>query len=154
MRPKQEWDRVFIQTMLAGCMYLDVAHLTEMFDEMAHIHPKLRQSENGMYNNWEEFDSIFWDAVHYRPWVYEELNNYVERLVQRQVEKPLLWETLTRYASRLLCRGNRHARKISPVSQIAPLSEWIELLSLSLVSRTVSQSERSELLKLSRFVNK
>jgi hypothetical protein len=75
MRPKQEWDRVFVQTMLAGCMYLDFAHLTEMFGELAYIKSKLLNSENGKYNNWEEFDSTFWDEVHYMPWIYEELNN-------------------------------------------------------------------------------
>jgi hypothetical protein len=48
----------------AGCEYLDYAHLTKLFGGL------------GSPKDWQlrERGSVYWDAVHYMPWVYEELN--------------------------------------------------------------------------------
>jgi hypothetical protein len=48
----------------AGCEYLDYAHLTKLFGGF------------GNTKGWEarERGSVYWDALHYMPWVYEELN--------------------------------------------------------------------------------
>jgi hypothetical protein len=62
MRPLAESDRVFVPTLEAGCGYLDFAHLTSYF-------------EHFLIMDNEEVKTIFWDSVHYTPWVYEELNN-------------------------------------------------------------------------------
>jgi hypothetical protein len=51
----------------AGCEYLDASHLTAEFTTMIFSHPAKK--------NGDERGTIFWDAVHYQPWVYEELNN-------------------------------------------------------------------------------
>jgi len=64
LRPTAESDRVLAQTIAAGCGYFDVAHLTSYFEHFA-------SSSNN-----EELETVFWDAaVHFTPWVYEELNN-------------------------------------------------------------------------------
>ena len=54
----------------AGCEYFDIAHITDEFSRMLFKHPKPPRSRSS-----NEYSSIFWDAVHYVPWVYEELNN-------------------------------------------------------------------------------
>uniref|UniRef100_A0A7S2U9W5 Trichome birefringence-like N-terminal domain-containing protein n=1 Tax=Attheya septentrionalis TaxID=420275 RepID=A0A7S2U9W5_9STRA len=51
----------------AGCEYLDASHLTAEFTTMIFSHPAKK--------NGDERGTVFWDAVHYQPWVYEELNN-------------------------------------------------------------------------------
>jgi hypothetical protein len=51
----------------AGCEYLDVSHITAEFTTMLFTHPAKK--------NEYEYKTIFWDSVHYQPWVYEELNN-------------------------------------------------------------------------------
>jgi hypothetical protein len=51
------------ETLKAGCSYLDIAHVTEDF---ALLHHEGKELERKL---------VFWDAVHFRPWVYEELNN-------------------------------------------------------------------------------
>jgi hypothetical protein len=43
----------------AGCSFLDIAHVTEIFASLQTV----------------ERTFVFWDALHYLPWVYEELNN-------------------------------------------------------------------------------
>mmetsp|Transcript_60078 Transcript_60078/g.68054 ORF Transcript_60078/g.68054 Transcript_60078/m.68054 type:complete len:488 (+) Transcript_60078:79-1542(+) len=53
----------------ASCEYLDYNHITEAFSQFAYSHPV--PDRNIAY----ELSSVFWDAVHYQPWVYEELNN-------------------------------------------------------------------------------
>ena len=53
----------------AGCEFFDVAHVTEEFGYLNWKWPNEGNAEMVEYN------SIFWDSVHYMPWVYEELNN-------------------------------------------------------------------------------
>jgi hypothetical protein len=55
---RQEHTYIKEETQAASCEFLDVAHLTKAFVDM----------DEG------ERDLVFWDAVHYQPWVYEELN--------------------------------------------------------------------------------
>ena len=52
----------------AGCEYLDATHLTKEFGTMMY-------NSYGSKTNTFEYDQIFWDSLHYQPWVYEELNN-------------------------------------------------------------------------------
>lgn len=56
---KQEHTYIQDETLAAGCEFLDVAHLTKAFADMSK----------------GERELVFWDAVHYLPWVYEELNH-------------------------------------------------------------------------------
>jgi hypothetical protein len=49
----------------AGCSYLDYAYLTQPFAAMPETKDWREHGERG---------AVFWDAVHYMPWVYEELN--------------------------------------------------------------------------------
>jgi len=63
----------------AGCSFLDFAHVTQ---EFAKLHyqgkPGLRkyQTVSGrQLSNVMERSAIYWDEVHFMPWVYEELNN-------------------------------------------------------------------------------
>jgi len=53
-----ENDNVRQPTLNAGCEYFDAYHLTEEFSTVPD----------------DEHKIVFWDAVHYQPWVYEELN--------------------------------------------------------------------------------
>mmetsp|Transcript_54121 Transcript_54121/g.114988 ORF Transcript_54121/g.114988 Transcript_54121/m.114988 type:complete len:460 (-) Transcript_54121:207-1586(-) len=62
-----EYTTVRRATYDGGCEYVDVAHLTEEFSTLFYNHPPPARS--GL-----EYGSVFWDAVHYQPWVYEELN--------------------------------------------------------------------------------
>jgi hypothetical protein len=49
----------------AGCNYLDYAYLTQPFATLPETPGWRDRGERG---------NVFWDAVHYMPWVYEELN--------------------------------------------------------------------------------
>lgn len=85
---------------MAGCNYLDFAHITRAFVNLpfqakgipyrskvsspqrlspypneVHVHNNSTSSVNGPFANGIEREAIFWDAVHFMPWVYEELNN-------------------------------------------------------------------------------
>ena len=62
-------------TFQAGCGFFDVAHLTREFSMLMYSHPVPPHEENGTISNSRERDDVFWDAVHYMPWVCEELNN-------------------------------------------------------------------------------
>ena len=64
-----EYDAVRKATFQAGCEYMDVAHLTEEFAQFLYSHPMPPR------NVMSEYLTVFWDSVHYQPWVYEELNN-------------------------------------------------------------------------------
>jgi hypothetical protein len=64
-----EHDAVRKATFQAGCEYMDVGHLTEEFAQFLYSHPMPPR------NVMSEYTTIFWDYVHYQPWVYEELNN-------------------------------------------------------------------------------
>ena len=59
-----EFGKVRKAAILAGCEYMDVAHLTLEFAPLIH---------SGDVTS--EYMTIFTDTVHYQPWVYEELNN-------------------------------------------------------------------------------
>lgn len=52
-----------------GCEYMDNGHLTQEFALLLFAHPQPPR------NVMAEYLTVFWDAVHYQPWVYEELNN-------------------------------------------------------------------------------
>lgn len=67
---KIEYGAVRKIAYAAGCEYFDIAHITDEFSRMLFKHPKPPRSRLS-----NEYSSIFWDAVHYVPWVYEELNN-------------------------------------------------------------------------------
>ena len=60
-RWKHEREQLRPVVQESGCGWYDVGWLTAEFSQ-------LNQSE-------AEYDNVFWDAVHYQPWVYEELNN-------------------------------------------------------------------------------
>jgi hypothetical protein len=62
-------------TFNAGCGLLDYGHLTKEFGLLGFGHPPPPSQENGTISNQRENRDVFWDAVHYTPWVYEELNN-------------------------------------------------------------------------------
>lgn len=64
-----EYDAVRPATFFAGCEYMDVGHLTQEFSLLLFSHPPPPR------NVMSEYGTVFWDAVHYQPWVYEELNN-------------------------------------------------------------------------------
>ena len=66
-----EYDAVRKATFQAGCEYMDVAHLTEEFAQFLYSHPMPPR------NVMSEYLTVFWDSVHYQPWVYEELNNFL-----------------------------------------------------------------------------
>ena len=73
-----ERDKVRKVALGAGCGYLDNAHLVEDFSEILFQHPAPpKQMIGGRQTivSAEERKLIFWDSVHFQPWVYEELNN-------------------------------------------------------------------------------
>jgi hypothetical protein len=49
----------------AGCEYLDYAYLTEIFTALGQTKDWRANAERG---------AVFWDSLHFMPWVYEELN--------------------------------------------------------------------------------
>jgi len=55
------------ETTKAGCSFLDVAQITNDFGKLT--------SKEDAPNYRPERSTIFFDTVHFRPWVYEELNN-------------------------------------------------------------------------------
>jgi hypothetical protein len=65
-------------TFQAGCGLLDFAHLTEEFRLFKFSHPAPMKEESDTIWNLRERQDIFWDNLHFTPWVYEELT---ERLV-------------------------------------------------------------------------
>lgn len=62
-------------TFDVGCGFFDAAHLTKEFSLLMYSHPIPPFEEHGRISNMRERGDVFWDAVHYVPWVYEELNN-------------------------------------------------------------------------------
>jgi hypothetical protein len=68
-----EYGSIRNASYAAGCEYLDIAHLTKEFSTMVYEHEDDEHEEDED----EEFKytNVFWDSVHYQPWVYEELNN-------------------------------------------------------------------------------
>jgi len=54
----------------AGCESFDAQKVTEEFHALPFFHPL----PEGPFANHERRD-VYWDAVHFMPWVYEELNN-------------------------------------------------------------------------------
>lgn len=61
-------------TLKAGCGFFDLAHLLEDFNDLLMLHPPPPPSTFGSVIH-EERSTIYWDAVHFQPWVYEETNN-------------------------------------------------------------------------------
>jgi hypothetical protein len=62
-------------TFDAGCSFIDFAHLTDEFAMLRFGHPMPPFQAGGNISNMFERGFVFWDFVHFRPWVYEELNN-------------------------------------------------------------------------------
>ena len=58
---------------MAGCDYLDFGHLVKDFESLNYAHPIPPQSARG--KTMHERGHVYWDFVHFVPWVYEELNN-------------------------------------------------------------------------------
>ncbi|KAL7462479.1 hypothetical protein ACHAXS_002863 [Conticribra weissflogii] len=65
-----EFGPIRIATFQAGCEFLDINHVTSEFSNFLFAHPKSPQK-----HLLSEYNTVFWDAVHYQPWVYEEINN-------------------------------------------------------------------------------
>jgi hypothetical protein len=65
----------------AGCGFLDFAHLTEEFRSLPFGHPAPPREENERISNFRERGDIFWDSVHFVPWVNEEMNNLLLNVV-------------------------------------------------------------------------
>ena len=63
----------------AGCGFIDHAHLVADFNAMPYqsFWPAEQHLGNGVKGriNFDERRTVFWDSVHFLPWVYEELNN-------------------------------------------------------------------------------
>jgi len=70
---QHELDVVRRATQKSGCGFIDVAHLVEDFNSLLFNHPLPPGQEYGTVHH--EFGTVYWDAVHFLPWVYEELNN-------------------------------------------------------------------------------
>jgi hypothetical protein len=62
-------------TFQAGCGLLDFGHLTDEFKLLPFSHPPPLKEENDTIWNYRERTDVFWDSLHFTPWVYEELNN-------------------------------------------------------------------------------
>jgi len=60
---------VYEVTNAANCEFFDVNHITKEFGLFQWSHPPPDR------NLMDERQTVLWDAVHYQPWVYEELNN-------------------------------------------------------------------------------
>ncbi|KAL3770409.1 hypothetical protein ACHAW5_002326 [Stephanodiscus triporus] len=67
---EHDYDVVRKAAYAEGCEYMDVGHLTEEFSLLLFGHPPPPRNVMSEYRT-----VFFWDAVHYQPWVYEELNN-------------------------------------------------------------------------------
>jgi len=64
-----EYNTIRAVAYEANCEYLDYNHITKALGQFHFRHPK--PDRNLAF----ERSSVLWDAVHYQPWVYEELNN-------------------------------------------------------------------------------
>jgi hypothetical protein len=73
--PHEEVKTIRDATIKAGCGIFDASHLTKDFYGLRKMHPQPPKQENGKLWNYREWSSVFWDAKHFTPWVYEELNN-------------------------------------------------------------------------------
>jgi len=62
-------------TFTAGCGFLDFGHLTQEFNSLMYSRSAPPKEEGGKIWNFQEWGSVYWDRVHFTPWVYEELNN-------------------------------------------------------------------------------
>ena len=80
-----EHNTICLIAHTVNCEYLDYNHLTEAFGhfDFAYLEP----DRNISY----ESKSVFWDALHYQPWVYKELNNL---LLNNSVQWQWQWHHL------------------------------------------------------------
>lgn len=83
---EQERGAVRTETFLSGCSYLDIGHVTADFASVSHSHPQPPKQKGGKISNFEERNSLYWDYVHFSPWVYEELNNVLLNILCNSVE--------------------------------------------------------------------
>jgi hypothetical protein len=58
-----------------GCGFLDYGHVTMEFSQLQFTHPRPPSMDAGRLNGMFERSFVYWDKVHFTPWVYEELNN-------------------------------------------------------------------------------
>jgi hypothetical protein len=60
-------------TMSAGCQFFDLGHMTSDF---ATLRPGTGLTDKNDKRVMErEREQVYWDTVHFQPWVYEEMNN-------------------------------------------------------------------------------
>jgi hypothetical protein len=59
----------------SGCSFLDFGHITRDFGALRFTFPLPPLQEGGKLSLSDEREQIYWDNVHFFPWVYEELNN-------------------------------------------------------------------------------
>lgn len=62
-RLKHEKENLHDIVLESGCEWYDIGELTTDF--------------SGLNNSLPDYKNHFWDSVHYQPWVYEELNNFL-----------------------------------------------------------------------------
>jgi hypothetical protein len=72
----------------SGCSYLDFGHITFDFTAFTFERNGLPRMEGGKLNEQYERSGIFWDSVHYMPWVYEELNNVLLNVLCNWKQQP------------------------------------------------------------------
>jgi hypothetical protein len=74
-RNLEEHERGLVQTLAHrhGCSFLDFGRLTEDFARMEYREGNVNKASASLLL--QERSAIYWDNVHFLPWVYEELNN-------------------------------------------------------------------------------
>jgi hypothetical protein len=61
----------------SGCSFVDLGHVTSEFAPLYFMRQRPRRQEGGAVFEGREHELVYWDSVHYLPWVYEELNNFL-----------------------------------------------------------------------------
>jgi hypothetical protein len=72
---RYELDNIREAAIRSGCSFHDVGHITSEFGPLLFIHPGPPSQEGGKFSEGIERSGVYWDMVHFFPWVYEELNN-------------------------------------------------------------------------------
>ena len=89
-QPDHERGHVRKSFLDAGCGYVDHAHLVADFNNL-NFQPRPPPAQNiggaPVQANFEERRTVFWDLVHFAPWVYEELNNLQLNILCNVVEQ-------------------------------------------------------------------
>ena len=74
-RHEHEVNTIQGLALSAGCSFLDYGHITRDFASLPFQLPYPPTQEGGNLSSTQERLGIYWDKVHFYPWVYEELNN-------------------------------------------------------------------------------